>query len=178
MRALAALNAPGTTRCAVFDPLRPRFISRTRDYAVAITVGDDPASYNAAVVRVVKADRTLVDLLGFTGPGTADADIRSADVSRTGERSLLEMAPKASRPRALSPSWRQTCLRPPERSPRPHRARSVISRQPMSARGSHQAHSVQETAAAPRPTPPPRTPRAGRTENACRGCQAASCTNE
>ena len=94
---LAALNAPGTSSCVVFvclyDLVRPRFIPGTHDYT-AITDGGDPVSYNGDFVRVVKADGTVVDWLGFTGPGTPDSDIRNVDVSRTGDRILVEITPK------------------------------------------------------------------------------------
>jgi hypothetical protein len=50
---IAALNAPGTSNCAVFvrqyDLVRPRFIPGTADYT-AITDGRDPRSYNGAFV--------------------------------------------------------------------------------------------------------------------------------
>lgn len=94
---IAALNAPGTSGCAVFvcqyDLVRPRFIPGTRDYT-AITDGGDPVSYNGDFVRVVKADGTVVDWLGFTGTGTPDSDIQNVDVSRSGDRILAEITPK------------------------------------------------------------------------------------
>jgi hypothetical protein len=96
---LAALDAPGTSNCAVyvcqFDLVRPRFIPGTGDYT-AITDGRDPVSYNGEPVKVVKADGTIVDWLHFTPPGPAnpDSDFRNVDVSRTGTRVLVEETPE------------------------------------------------------------------------------------
>ena len=95
---LAALNAPGSSDCAVlvckFGIIRPRFIPGTQDYT-AITDGANPTTFNGEYVRVVKGDGTVVDWLNFTPPGgPPDLDFRNVDVSRTGNRVLVELDPE------------------------------------------------------------------------------------
>jgi hypothetical protein len=93
---LAALDAPGTNDCSVYvcqyDLVRPRFIPGTRDYT-AITDGRDPAGYDGEFVRVVKSDGTTVPWLDLTAV-TPDSDFRNVDVSRTGNRVLVEVTPE------------------------------------------------------------------------------------